>query len=714
MVRLRTDRWYTADGQKRSRSRVKQQGIGSRRLMSMCFLLALVILLMQRAADPKYISNAFRALGVPLEGAVAQGSESYQTSVEPEASYADRSKSDADAAEAKPKPEGAAQVENLPAAEEKAWQATVEDLVPRLLDSASETELEALATIWFDLPTKVDLAIRQARLAALNTNSLAGLKKIQASLADKPEDDPWAMAIAKFDRQWRSLWTQIMHEGVARNSSLMHQEFSDYLDAKLLDSLVDSSPWKKEENAVFNRLLDRCTADNQDLLFARVSTQNLEAEAMQLKGKAVRFRGEVRRVMDAKDAGKYRYWLVWLRGEDGAEQPVAAYVCDAVAQQWQDQLENEPNDFPRVDMAAISGKRLAYASVGGLEIAPTLFATQVDVLAKAEDTSQEAMNLIAAEDVQADFLNSLWLGVGLACLLLIPIWYQWRKNPGGRAKSKLEYRTPSGRSGSASLILFALLPLAISELTSSSDCWAQESPPDDKPPWAQEANVQTQRIQALESLLKHAMSGSAKEELDQFLFGETASFESFPSAILRVTQSVEKIGWQHLRSDASFDLGGDGEIRIWRTELKGFIRAAMPVSLSEEQKSWFLGREEEKFYKLAVLPEGENELLWVFARTVPRIWTSSAALYQPIRVQGLAIGTKEQSRQCLIAEDLDWSLVGSDVSTLKPQLSNEFLALGQAGWDLTAMELIFKNDQRALSRQEAEPFYSLIRLAGKE
>ena len=67
MVRLRRDRWYTADGQKRSRSRVKQQGLGGRRLISLCFLLGLVVLLMQRSADPKYISNAFRALGVPLE-----------------------------------------------------------------------------------------------------------------------------------------------------------------------------------------------------------------------------------------------------------------------------------------------------------------------------------------------------------------------------------------------------------------------------------------------------------------------------------------------------------------------------------------------------------------------------------------------------------------------------------------------------------------------
>ena len=40
---------------------------GTRRLLSLCFLLGLVIVLMQKVADPQHVRRAFSALGVPLD-----------------------------------------------------------------------------------------------------------------------------------------------------------------------------------------------------------------------------------------------------------------------------------------------------------------------------------------------------------------------------------------------------------------------------------------------------------------------------------------------------------------------------------------------------------------------------------------------------------------------------------------------------------------------
>lgn len=64
MPRKPRERWYSLDGQAKSRSIAYEKSTGTRRLVSLAMLLALVIILIQRVSDVKQIEKVGRAVGL--------------------------------------------------------------------------------------------------------------------------------------------------------------------------------------------------------------------------------------------------------------------------------------------------------------------------------------------------------------------------------------------------------------------------------------------------------------------------------------------------------------------------------------------------------------------------------------------------------------------------------------------------------------------------
>ncbi len=715
MVRIRSDRWYSSDGQRRSGSAVRQQTYGSRRVLSMCFLLALVILLMQQAADPRYVSNTFRALGVPLEGDGTQ-----QNAVS--------------AMAAAPRDVSGGGMPGI-LSPDATWQVTLDDLLPRLLQDCSADEMEAFASTWFHLPSQQSNEEKKRRLERLFLSQEATLRSLSSSIESDRSAAKWAEALVRFSKQWSMLKAELLDLAVADTTEptgAKSDRFGDLerylraslnrtLDLRLVQSLSDGAPWRKEESTTFWRLLARCKAGGGTVdakSVPRVSTQQLETEAEELKGKTVRFAGSVRRVerveKGSPEIGLDHYWLVWMRGEDGSSQPVAVYCSDEMAGRWQRRLERDSQDFAEIEVQAVSAKRLPYGSTSGLEIAPTLFATQILTSARTGGGGSGASLATGNQPVWKQVQFSLWTGLLGAMIVLIPIWRAWRSSPVFRQKT-LSYKTKSKQRQAGTKSSMWLLCFAVAIGAAGNYCFAKE-----KPAWAKDSSKQQQRLKALELLLNRAFSPQATQQLQWYLQGESETLDSFPNAILSGMQSVEKVGWGVIPADASFPIPKGGVIR--RDRLQGFVRLAMPVTLSEEQRSWFFQKDTEKFYRLAVMTEGNQEITWVFAKEIPRLWTVSPSLFQPVEISGLLLqpgarsadepsgGAELALKSCFLAEEIVWSLGLSDRDQLKPQVPEVFDRFGRAGFNLTWVDRIAANNQRPLQEEESEAFYSTLRL----
>ncbi|MEC8555339.1 MAG: hypothetical protein VXZ82_10085 [Planctomycetota bacterium] len=715
MVRIRSDRWYSSDGQRRSGSAVRQQTYGSRRVLSMCFLLALVILLMQQAADPRYVSNTFRALGVPLEGDGTQ----------PNAGSA---------MVAAPRDVSGGGMSGV-LSPDATWQVTLDDLLPRLLQDCSADDMEAFASTWFHLPSRQSQEEKKRRLERLFSSQEATLRSLSSSIESDTSAAKWAEALVRFSKQWSMLKAELLDRAVADTTEptgaksdrfgdldrYLRASLNRFLDLRLVQSLSDGAPWRKEESTAFWRLLARCkagggTGDAKSI--PRVSTQQLETEAEELKGKTLRFAGSVRRVerveKGSPEIGLDHYWLVWMRGEDGSSQPVAVYCSDEMAGQWQRRLERDSQDFAEIEVQAVSAKRLPYGSTSGLEIAPTLFATQISTSARTGADGSGASLATGNQPVWKQVQFSLWTGLLGAMIVLIPIWRAWRSSPVFRQKT-LSYKTKSKQRQAGTKSSMWLLCFAAGIGAAGNLCFAQE-----KPAWAKDSSKQQQRLKALELLLNRAFSPQATQQLQWYLQGESETLDSFPNAILSGMQSVEKVGWGVIPADASFPIPTGGVIR--RDRLQGFVRLAMPVTLSEEQQSWFFQKDTEKFYRLAVMTEGNQEITWVFAKEIPRLWTVSPSLFQPVEISGLLLKPEARSseepsdgaelalKSCFLAEEIVWSLGLSDRDQLKPQVPEVFDRFGRAGFNLTWVDRIAANNQRPLQEEESEAFYSTLRL----
>ncbi len=765
MVRLRSERWYSAGGQRHSQRRASQQVAGTRRVLSLCLLLALVIVLMQKAGDPQHVRRAFQTLGVPLErpqAAVLTAS----TGIEP---------ADSDIAAS---------------SETAIWRSLCADVIPRILDRLTASELQHWTQQWFASPRQ-SLAVAQPN----PTDPLAGAAQQvldeliqQTQQADLPaaEQTQWLQGLQHFRLQWSDLLRSLANsaprdaqDGVAPISPTLRQTLTDQLDQRLLDTLRDASPWTKVETLVFWRLLQRAgqvplSAARRSAVGApstesnlinshpsplpQVSSLQLASEADSYRGRAIRFRGSVRRVerieRQFEPLGMLAgYWVLWLRGEDDALQPVAVYTTDPWAKELSQLLDHNASDFPAVEVEAIFAKRLAYASTAGLEVGPALFATSLTPL------SGRAAPLASVNNSQLirQFLMAAVAACLLAAAVVLPIVRQQRRKT-SVSKTQRSSRM-QGSTGDHKLGLW-LWCLAAGLAASFSPTWgsltrAQE--PSAQPPWgaADAASSNTALTQSLVSSGLQPLSEDAAEELR---LAEQNGWSPFPETLLKIIHAARRVDalqslqvkplneWKPpLPLIQTIELTHG--LQLQPQTLSGWVRLATPVVLSDQQQAWFQTDDQSQLFRVELqlddLPESKQseaaaevqgdpseslavkanpKLVTVFCQQVPKLWLTSGSLRQPAQFTALAlVDTAAETAvggwpMCVLAARSQWRFPAAMTtekleSQLEPALPPQLLELGQAGWDLSYFDAIVANNQQPLSRAEAGGFYGLLRIS---
>ncbi|RMF36963.1 MAG: hypothetical protein D6753_18410, partial [Planctomycetota bacterium] len=239
MVRLRKDRWYSAEGQRQVRRRVQTQVAGTRRVVSMVFLLALVLVLMQRARDPRYISDFFAALGVPLEQTPTGVEEGPGKNLTPVPATPENVAPNLPRDATGPSlgaggfsvglTEGGQGAVAAPPVGNAAWRSTCRDLVARALRQATDEQVRCMAWMYFQVPADAqpaaaagsssmtsDFEIVDSTLLTLGVDVPTALDAVRAMSLQQvaelgqslgPDDGPWRDALERFNHQWELLWS---------------------------------------------------------------------------------------------------------------------------------------------------------------------------------------------------------------------------------------------------------------------------------------------------------------------------------------------------------------------------------------------------------------------------------------------------------------------------------------------------------------------------
>ncbi len=705
MVRLRTNRWYGSAGQQRVRSRVANQSNSSRRLISLCILLALVLVLIQRASDPRYVRNAFSALGVPLDGQSADE--------QPPVSLAD-----------------------LPAAAtvaESTIQRTCRDLIPKIFGDAAGDPLKVLSKRWFSQtqPSGDDSPDRTASGTLREFFDLASTKLSELENTLVEADPQWTVAFKQFSHDFEQLQTNLLSPDgeVTDCRAQLSWEFvfalNGFLDTFLMSTLRDAAPWEPAESLAFWRLLQR-TVEPQPRVGAGegerpaahlplINTLQLEAQRSVYRGSSIRFQGSVRRAewIDKQfpDFGLTGgYGILWLRGADRSQQPVAIYTTHTLAQELSGQQLDAAgtSEFPEIELEGIVAKRLAYGSTAGVQVAPTIFATRLTLLSSppvAADTAPKEVNIT---------FTVLAAGC-VAAAVMIPLFLRQRRQGARKVAAKI------ARQKLLWFLAVALVgqPSPVTALQTLTD--SATLAPQEPPPWAR-TDTDTKLAELLSSRLRHVLDPTAVADLTEYTAGGEQT--AFPDVALKVMHAISQLGWTRtlqLGKQIEFDQG-DCSVRV--ADWVGTARMAMPISLSASQLAWF---PYEKLYridveletrKLAATSTNSPPLLHVYCRTLPSSWLVSKQLWQPIALKGLTIfpprvadGDVQPLPLCVLVDIPDWRIpADTDVAALQPPIQRNWLRLGQHGWNLAWTDLVSARNQGKLASDEQAAFYSFLRV----
>ncbi len=728
MVRLRTKRWYGSDGQRRSRFQATNQSNSSRRLISLCILLALVLVLIQRASDPRYVRNAFLALGVPLDG---------QTNINQETTPAAAPLALDSSTEATP-----------PSSRMKR---TCQDLIPKVFSDAHGPQLRVFCKLWFSgnrggntpgnipgssltdsFPGGVPSPESDEGNAIRQLFVQANARLSEFAPSAEAADPQWSEAFSLFSKDFQQLNISLVSaENASQDCRLnLSWEFvlalTDYLDTYLMGTLRDAAPWESSESLAFWRLLQRT---REPLAMPRegtmdekhppmINTLQLESERSVYRGSIIRYQGSVRRAeWIEKQYPDFEltegYGVLWLRGADRSQQPIAIYSTDKLVKELSAQQLDaaDSSDFPEIEVTGIVAKRLAYGSTAGVQVAPTIFASRLTLLGgppTATVAAPQALNI-------AGMILAATL---LAGAILVPLLLgnRWRN-----AKSTREEITRR-----------ALLFLLIGSATFQANVVfgvqitteAAAVPTEDVPPWARE-DGDAKLALLLTNRLRDVLDSAAVANLKVYILGEEQA--TFPNTVLKTMHAISQLGWQRAIGLGKLIEFEQTDFSLRVVNLSGTAHLAMPVALNSSQRAWF---PYDKLYRIDVeLAERPTtadssdspSLLHVYCRTLPAAWLVSKQLRQPVSLQGLAIYSPTTSDSdfehlplCVLVDSPTWTIpTNVDVAGLQPVLKPEWLQLGQNGWNLTWADIVTARNQSKLASDEQEAFYSFVRVTSK-
>ncbi|XZE36775.1 hypothetical protein SH501x_002359 [Pirellulaceae bacterium SH501] len=679
MPRKPRDRWYSLDSQAKSRSIAYEKSTGTRRLVSLAMLLALVVILIQRASDVKQIEKVGRAVGLfpasanPQDATGSQRLDSSELSTSGEAVTSDGIPSEE--REGKPGNEQVVVFEalrlksadQLPQARMEMWS--------ELLKPASDETIEGLAAKHFRNEIQGSNADGEPTSSQTLTDSERAWRdesretiqtwlRLSAS-AEGPQSDPWRAAYRELD------------SSLGRNEEqrIDSRDFRLALDQRLLAEFQDNSVWRPSEQLVLLRTARRvrelaALVRKEAWLWNDVpaiqSSQLMSSFSESIRGVPIQLRGTIGKLDDREGKVEragwdvFEYDVLWMKPDDASSQPIAVFQP-----KQPDTSNREWKVGETVEVIGMYCKRFAYQSQRGSEIAPAVIAAELR---------------LASEPVGAP------LGAYGRWLRSLPSVRVWQP--------------PKDVEAPYMAILSAVTPSL--QIASRSGVPAKGPIPDE----VGALLVESQRLQSLlDTLLASHSPWRVTEDVEIAVrSGIAVSAERIELASIpkEGVESASGLG-ALLRSDLKY---------VYRLRVEPF--PIQPVSPSVEQDN-----------------APVQSPFDVFCNQIPSEWQVAfegniATLRQPISLHGFSQSRKSDEGSSVawcVADHVLWRLPKSRLADLEsvnaawlPPLSPPLKFLLEQGWSLEQKQTIssLQRPPRALSPSELPALYSLLKLQSLE
>ncbi len=374
MPRKPRERWYSLDSQAKSRSIAYEKSTGTRRLVSLAMLLALVVILIQRASDVNQIEKVGRAVGLFPASAI----QTTEANAHALTSFEEQELQDAASAERLIEFEFL----RLKSAN-KSFQSRIE-MWSELLKPASDQTVELLAAVHFS-SSGVDTKTDTKSIAAEQANAPeqawrdSSLETVQSWLRlATGEEDPQSDASKGVYRELVS----VLDEDSDRKMDA--RDFLLALDHRLLADFQDNSVWRPSEQIALLRTASRARRLAELLrkeawLWNDVpsiqSSQLMSSFSESIRGVPIKLRGTVGKLDDrdgkVERAGwdVFEYDVLWVKPDDASSQPIAVFNP-----KQQNESDREWKAGDTIEVIGMYCKRFAYQSQRGSEVAPALIA----------------------------------------------------------------------------------------------------------------------------------------------------------------------------------------------------------------------------------------------------------------------------------------------------------------------------------------------------
>lgn len=724
MVRIRSSRWYSGENQKELRRGAPNNSSSTRRVVSLVFLLALVVVLMQKVSDPVSVSRAFEALGMPIEKKIIGSSHPLDSSHSPNGGVtqssgaavvgqsSDKSKEPTSKGDLSKGDVAKGDVSKSGSAE---WEKTCVDLFARLLDKASGSQIDLLALwVFAEEGSARQVAKQPAEQIQIDAKGLIEQLRSKLDLS-KESDQSWNSRLTEFQRQWEVLQNEVnrFNLGEPLNKDALDHQFkhylSSYLDRRLLEGLRDASPWVASETVGFGRMLQRGQGyQPQAADVSLVTTKQLETETAQLRGSWVRYRGTVRLVEQVQRQQPLlqdsQYSVMWLQPNDGSTQPVAVYATQAIVEQIQRAVNEQ--QFPEIELTGLVGKKLAYGSAAGVQVAPTLFSGSIIQFA---EVNPKPLPKSTGETYRTAAV-AVMVAVLLSLIFTVPIWKQLR------------------RRKSTSALGLALFAIFIWGSSLSAPAFAQD------PPWAKKPTDGESRLAFVEQRLQPVFNQSQVDGIRTLIDGSSTAMPDF---VLRAIFALNQVGWR-AAWQPSVPIALPLSCQLKPVQLNGIAHSVQQVSLSESQQEWFSLQPTKVVYRLQIELTDSNstrdpksspsneppaQLLSVFTAEIPSAWNRSAQLKQPVQIQAFELrqATSDASAPpavlCALANRVGWKLDEyslANMDQLQPKIPVAWIDLAKAGWDLSWFDMLDRYNKKPLSAEELGPLLKLLEITAQK
>ena len=401
MSRHKRERWYSLDGQSQSRSTAYARSSGTRRVVSLIILLALVLVLIQQTSDTKKVEQVATAIGLlpnPNQGSDPQSIDSVY--IEPTLVSNPDNREWIYESIALETANQEVQINRWiwEALLKRASPSTVASLAQKFfaktVEPSEEDNSTAKLSEWQSWFTDSQILLSQwSTIESQNAEALfldeeakdAQAKDAQAKDAQaKVAESPISRFIVWLNTHEEVFGTGVV-DGLPDESDEMLRGLKLALDSKLLEGVFDCEPWWPKERVTLVRtwqrlgLLRDLLANNQTSLASipKVIVPQIVSETHSIRGRPIRLEGTIvkldrKQSIEKSGFGQWSYQDVWLRPNDASNQP----VCVSVPASNVDN-NTKIGEGSQVVVCGFFIKRIAYASERGAEVGPVILAAYV-------------------------------------------------------------------------------------------------------------------------------------------------------------------------------------------------------------------------------------------------------------------------------------------------------------------------------------------------